>query len=158
MADKGKGNKLIKEQVHDPYMAKGKPTEPTVCPQCKTVFSDGRWQWIDPVPEGSNEESCPACRRIKDNIPAGFLKLGGEFFKKHREEILALARNKEESEKAEHPLKRIMNIEDDGEDGVVITFTDMHLPRGVGEAVKSAYEGDLDIQFSDDIVRASWTR
>lgn len=155
----GRRDKFIKEREHDPYMARQKLTEPTVCTKCGAVFSSGRWQWADSIPEGANEDLCPACRRIRGRVPAGFLTLSGEFFKAHRDEILRLVRNKEESEKAEHPMKRLMDVED-REDGVVITFTDTHLPRGAGEAVRNAYEGELEINCTEEagIVRVSWTR
>ena len=155
----GRGDKLIKEQEHDPYMARLKLTEPTVCPKCKAVFSGGRWQWTDRVVSGANENLCPSCQRIRDKVPAGYLTLSGNFFEAHREEIMNLVRNKEESEKAQHPMKRLMEVED-REGGAVITFTDTHLPRGVGEAIQKAYEGKLDVHYTEEsnIVRVTWMR
>lgn len=152
-------DKLIKEQEHDPYMARHKPPEPTVCPKCKVVFSDGRWQWTDKVPSNAGEDLCPACRRTRDKVPAGLLTLRGEFFKAHREEIMRLVRNKEESEKAEHPMKRIMDVKDRDEE-TVVAFTDTHLPKGAGEAIRKAYEGELDIHYTEEagIIRVTWTR
>ncbi|MBD3612464.1 MAG: hypothetical protein HUJ13_08675 [Hydrogenovibrio crunogenus] len=47
----GKGNKLIKEKIHDPYMARCKLVEPTVCSECGVVFSAGRWQWMENAPD-----------------------------------------------------------------------------------------------------------
>jgi hypothetical protein len=40
----------------------------------------------------------------------------------------------------------------------VATFTDVHLPPGVGEAIDSACEGELDIKYTDEagIVRVIW--
>jgi len=160
IARHGRRDRLIKERVHDPYMSRAKLPEPTVCPECKAVFADGRWQWQSSVPEDANETLCPACRRIREKVPAGFLTLSGEFFKEHLDEIMNLVHNKVESQKAEHPVKRIMDIEalDDG--SVVITFTDTHLPHGVGEAIESAYEGELDIHYTKEagIVRVTWVR
>lgn len=40
-------------------------------------------------------------------------------------------------------------MRDAGNEDVVTTFSDMHLPRGVGEAIESAYEGDLDIHCTE---------
>ena len=152
-------DRLIKENVHDPYMTRLKLPEPTLCPSCQAVFRSGRWQWLSPVPRDVNEEHCPACRRIGDKVPAGILTLSGEFFAEHREEIMNLVRNKEETEKAQHPLKRLMTVEDQGNSSV-LTFTDTHLPRGVGEAIQRAYEGELDIQYTKEsnIVRVTWSR
>ncbi len=159
IAKHGRGDRLIKEQVHDPYMARLKPAEPTVCPKCKAIFSNGRWQWSDSVTCDANENLCPSCQRIRDKVPAGYLTLSGNFFETHRAEIMNLVRNKEESEKAQHPMKRLMGVEDQ-KGSAIITFTDTHLPRGVGEAIEKAYEGTLDVHYTEEsnIVRVTWMR
>lgn len=159
MAKHGRGDRLIKERIHDPYMTRAKLPEPSVCPDCKVIFAGGRWQWTTELPAQANEELCPACRRIRDRVPAGFLTLGGTFFKDHREEILNLIHNKVDSEKRQHPMKRLMGMEEQ-DDKLVITFTDVHLPRGVGEAIARAYEGDLDMNYESEstIVRVTWER
>ncbi len=153
-----RGDRLIKERVHDPYKSKSKLPEPTICPECQAVFQEGRWTWAE-IPSKANQELCPACQRINDRVPAGFLTLSGEFFQAHKVEIINLIRNKEESEKTHHPLKRIMAIEEQGNE-TVITFTEIHLPRGAGEALKGAYEGELDYQYTDEasILRVWWRR
>ena len=38
-------DRLIREQIHDPYKTRLKLAEPTVCSQCGAVFLKGRWQW-----------------------------------------------------------------------------------------------------------------
>lgn len=160
VARHGRQDRLIKEKVHDPYMTRSNPTEPTVCPECGVVFSSGRWQWLPDVQEGANKELCPACQRIHDNVPAGFLTLSGTFFDEHRDEIMRLVHNKEEEQKAQRPMKRLMGVEKQDDGGVVITFSDVHLPRGVGEAIERAYEGELDIHYTKEagIVRVYWQR
>ncbi len=155
-----RGDRLIKERVHDPYMDDANPPEPTLCTDCGAVFANGRWTWVPSPPEAPERGLCPACRRIRDRVPAGVLTLSGEFFDGHREEILNLVHNKVQAQTRQHPMKRIMSIEDDETDGIVIWFTDRHLPRGVGEAVHSAYEGDLEIKYTEEaqLVRAAWSR
>lgn len=156
---RGRQDRLIRELVHDPYLARSKPKEPTVCPDCGVVFAEGRWQWLAELPEGAHSEMCPACRRVHDKVPAGYLHLGGEFFRAHRDEILRLVHNKVEYENSQHPMKRLMAVEDD-DDGALLTFTDMHLPRGAGDAIRDAYEGELEIQDARDAgnVRVYWRR
>lgn len=156
----GRRDRLIREHIHDPYKPRGQLKEPSLCPQCGVIYSQGRWQWLTGKPTDAEDVLCPACRRIQDRVPAGFLTLGGEFFAAHSEEIMKLIHNKVEQQKTRHPMKRLMNIEDQESGEVVVTFTDIHLPRGVGEAIESAYEGELEIQYTEEagIVRAVWKR
>src|SRR5271167_2546040 len=63
-------------------------------------------------PGGGHEEPCPACRRINDRFPAGVVELRGAFGIQQKEEILRLARHQEEAEKSEHPLNRIIKIDE----------------------------------------------
>jgi NMD protein affecting ribosome stability and mRNA decay len=150
---------MFEERVHDAYKAKHKLPEPTVCPQCGAVFHEGRWQCL-PVPADAHQEPCPACHRIHDHFPAGFVTLQGEFFLAHREEIMHLAHNVEEHERTEHPLKRIMEIEEKDDGATLVTTTDIHLARGIGEAIHHAYQGDLEFHYNPQeyLLRVSWTR
>jgi len=77
----------------------------------------------------------------------------------HREEILRLVRHAESKAKAEHPLERIMDIKE-AADHTVVTFTDSHLVHGVGEALRHAYHGELESQYTDegDLLRVAWSR
>lgn len=142
----------------DPYRKTRKPQGPTLCPTCQAVFAEGRWTWDRP-PEDASQEKCPACQRIQDQFPAGYVTIKGEFFNEHRDEIIALITSKEDREKAEHPLQRIMAIEDVRE-GLQVTTTDSQLARGIGEALHDAYKGDLKLRYSRDenLLRAIWKR
>lgn len=155
-------DRMIQEAEHDPYKVRKQLPDPTACPECGAMYRDGRWVWGAP-PVGANEYTCPACQRARDGQPAGILTLEGDFLKAHREEILGLARNVEEREKGQHPLKRILELrEEGGDDGpaTVITTADPGLARNIGDAVESAYEGDLEIQYSEGehLVRVYWRR
>ena len=92
-------------------------------------------------------------------MPAGELTLGGTFFADHRQEILNLIHHAESEARAEHPLERIMEIEE-REERTVITFTDAHLAHGIGEALRHAYQGELDSRYTDEdaLLRVSWSR
>ena len=59
----------------------------------------------------------------------------------------------------EHPLKRTMDVEKRS-DFRLLTFTDAHLARGIAEALRHAYQGEVDLRYTrDDVVlRATWTR
>lgn len=149
---------LQKEYVHDTYKSRGKLPEPTVCPRCGAVFHKGRWSWAR-RPAQAHVEICPACRRIEDKYPAGILNLSGLFLKTHKEEILNVVHHQEEEAKREHPLCRIIGIEE-LEEGIVITTTDTHLPRRIGEALWHAYHGELSLHYSEDarLTRMIWKR
>lgn len=152
-------DRLIRERVHDPYKTRLKLKEPTVCPTCGAVFRAGRWHWEQARPDGAHEEMCQACHRTNDKYPAGEVTLEGSFLRAHRDEILNLARNVEKSVKAEHPLHRIMAI-DEAEGRIVITTTDIHLPRRIGQAVFDAYKGAFDFSYDEEgyFIRVAWSR
>jgi len=126
-----KKDRSVRARKHDLYKAKGKLLEPSVCRECKAVYHKGRWTWA-PVPAKSHALLCPACERIRDGAPSGVLLLIGEFVASHREEVLGLARNEEARVKAEHPLARIIKIEDQAEapEGVVISPRPTPISRG----------------------------
>jgi NMD protein affecting ribosome stability and mRNA decay len=151
-------DRLPLETVTDSYKAKGKLSEPTVCPDCGAVFQAGRWQWLA-KPEDAHQTTCPACHRIRDHFPAGYVTVAGDFFDKHEKEIMQLIQNRETQEKAEHPLQRIMAIEKTKE-GTLVTTTDIHLARGIGEALHHAYQGELELHYNKDqnLLRVSWSR
>ena len=105
------------------------------------MYRDGRWQWAD-RPSGAHEALCQACHRINDDFPAGVVTLSGTFVTAHRDEILHLVRRQEAVEKPEHPFNRIIAVKDEAE-AIVVTTTDLHLPRRIGEALKAAFDGVL---------------
>jgi NMD protein affecting ribosome stability and mRNA decay len=110
-------------------------------------------------PAQAHEEMCPACQRVRDQNPAGFLALSGRFLQEHKEEILNLVRNEEQDENAEHPLHRIVQIEEET-DGIVITTTDLHLPRRIGDALHRAHQGETSFHYIEEgsIRRVHWKR
>lgn len=151
-------DRLIKERRHDNYQAQGKWKEPTLCTECGALFAKGRWAWKK-RPKQANPATCPACRRIAGNYPAGYLDISGGFFEKNQDEILNLVRNTEEQEKRLHPLERIIAIRG-GEDHTLVTTTGIHIARRIGEALSRSYKGTFSFQYGDgeQSIRASWQR
>lgn len=151
-------DRTVQEYQHDTYKLRGKLKEPTVCPECGAVFHRGRWTW-GPRPAEAHEALCPACHRIRDKYPKGLLTIAGPFLADHREEILGVVHNTEAKEKAEHPLSRIMAIEQQDET-LVVSTTDTHLPRRIGEMLHHAYQGEFRVHYDEgeQFVRVKWER
>jgi hypothetical protein len=154
----GRKDRLIKEKRHDTYREYGKWPEPTQCPECWAVFVNGRWVWQEP-PAETNHILCPACRRIADRHPAGYLEIKGAFFAEHRHEVLNLVRNVEKQEKEARPLERIIAITAE-ENRTLVTTTGVHIARRIGEALGRAYKGELSFQYPDaeQSIQVSWQR
>lgn len=154
-------DQLRQEREHDSYRQQGKPSEPAACPECGASFHAGRWQWGE-KPEHAAALLCPACQRIRDDFPAGFVDVGGAFFVEHRLEILSLIQHHMQKERAEHPLARIMGINENanGDGGVLITTTDLHLARDIGDALHKAYHGELEFHYNEaeKLLRVHWRR
>ncbi|UCH73630.1 MAG: hypothetical protein JSU82_15010 [Rhodospirillales bacterium] len=152
-------DRRIRERVHDPYKTRVKLPDPTICPGCGALFHNGRWQWSDHAPADANAETCQACNRLADKYPAGTVTLTGDFVDAHRRELLQLIRNQEAMEKGERPLHRIMAV-DKTPGEIVVSTTDIHLPRRIGEAVQRAFNGKLDYRYEEEayFLRVCWTR
>jgi NMD protein affecting ribosome stability and mRNA decay len=142
----------------DPYLAHGKIKGSARCPDCGAVSFRGRWSWRA-APATAKEHRCPACQRVHDRVPAAYLTLRGAFVRSHEKEIMGLVRNVESRERKEHALKRLMDTER-RKDDIVLTFTDAHLARAVGEALHHAHHGKLVLEYTkqDVMLRAFWTR
>jgi NMD protein affecting ribosome stability and mRNA decay len=151
-------DRIFDDKRHDPYQAPGKYKEPTRCPDCNAVFHNGRWGSAS-APQGAHKVLCPACLRMRDKLPAGSVTITGVFFDAHRDEVLALVNHVAARERKEHPLHRIMHVEETA-DGLVVTTTDIHSPQRIAEALKHAYQGDFKLRYGHDeyTVHASWRR
>ena len=105
---------------------------------------------------GASEHLCPACHRIKDKYPAGHVTLEGKFLAEHRDEIMQLVHNEEARAKAEHPMERIMAIEQDG-GKTVMTTTDLHLAAPHWRCPASRLPGHARHQVFEERVSGSRT-
>ena|SRR5215469_9907855 len=144
------------DHIRDPYQLRQNLSDHTIRPQCGALYHNGRWQWAL-RPEEGPEVLCSACRRINDKSPAGIVTFHGGFAPQQVNEIVHLARHQEEAEKSEHPLNRIISVDEEAE-GIVIYTPDIHLPRRIGEAAKRAFHGTLQEHFDKGgyFVRIDW--
>jgi NMD protein affecting ribosome stability and mRNA decay len=149
---------IFKEKPKDPYRNTQKLQEPTVCSECGALFASGRWCWQTMPDNTVNQTLCPACQRITDNYPAGFIELGGDFFWEHYDEIINLVINTEEMEQNQHPLERIIKItKRDGK--TLITTTGLHIARRIGDAIYNSYQGCLEYNYAaKHLIRVNWQR
>jgi NMD protein affecting ribosome stability and mRNA decay len=150
-------DQLLQQAVHDNYKTKGKLPEPTLCQDCGAVYHGGHWQWL-PKPKDAFQTCCPACHRIRDHFPAGYVSLSGDFFTAHEQEVLQQIHHHEEKEKTSHPLQRIMDIVKTAH-GTMVTTTDIHLARGIGDALHHAYRGELEFHYNPEqnLLRVIWS-
>jgi hypothetical protein len=131
-----------------------------VCPDCGASYRKGRWTW-EAAPADAQRQRCAACERAADRFPAGVVTAEGAFAAAHREDLIGLVRNVEQRERDEHPLKRVMRLEETS-GGFVVETTDAKLARSLGRALHKAYAGTLDEPPTDaepeNLVRVRWTR
>ncbi len=149
-------DEIVPEAGGDPYRDSHKHARCT-CPECGATFIDGRWTWKATSDVGESH-LCPACARIRDSYPAGFLSLRIPPQAAHRKELLDLVANEAEAERREHPLNRVITTEDRGTE-IMITTTDDHLPRRIGRAIEHAFGGKLHVRQEPGApaVHVTWT-
>ena len=147
-----------KGKTGDAYHAERKSSDAMVCKQCGVTSFGGKWSWKGPPLADVREGLCPACQRIRDRYPAGFLELHG-LHPDEKEEVRNLVRNVETSEKAEHPLERLMEVRDEGE-ALIVTTTGMHLGRAIAGALGRRFRDRVSIDYprEDNRIRVTLRR
>lgn len=152
------------ESYDDPYIVDECLPENTVCTGCGSVYASSRWYLKEMVPprkrEGPVHEAvCPACRKQRQKMPGGILRLTGAFVEEHADEILNLIRNESNKAQTVNPLERIIDMQSES-DQVLITTTNEKLAQRIGKAVHKAYSGTIEYQFVQDskLARVNWHR
>ena len=144
---------------NDAFRPDRKAAGTILCQRCGAVFRRGRWTW-GAAPASAVRRRCPACQRIDEDYPAGYIAISGAFLKLHGKEVIARVRQCEAQEKTNHPLERIMTIQDAGALGLLVTTTSVHLARLIGHALRSAFKGTLRKTYNrgDNVLRVRWNR
>ena len=150
------------DTIDDPYQPREKLPEPTMCTDCGAIYHNGHWQWkVTPaITNGTAKIThCTACRRIRDDLPAGYVTISGEFAQQHRDEVKNLIRHVEAHKKWEHSMQRIMSIQEEAGKLLIMT-TDIHLARAIGDALEYAYKGELDFLYNkaEYLLQVQWRR
>lgn len=152
------------ESYGDPYIDSEHLHDNTACKICGAVYMSGRWYAGEDHPKPAHnakhyETICPACRKFRDHVPGGVIKMSGNFIWAHRDEILNLIRNESNSALKDNPLERVMTLETVG-DEVHITTTNEKLAQRIGRALHKAYNGEIEYKWSEDnkLARINWHR
>ncbi|RQR46114.1 MULTISPECIES: BCAM0308 family protein [unclassified Burkholderia] len=151
-------DKRMQPHTKDSYREPKRPAGDRICEGCGAVCDAGRWTWYA-TPLDRRQLECPACKRMRENVPAGELVLQGAYLSAHRSTILELLRHQADLETSEHALERIMDI-DTSADSLIVRTTGVHMVRRLGEALLHAHHGDLALDYRDgeDVLRAHWKR
>jgi hypothetical protein len=139
---------MVQPKEHDTYKAKAKPSGAMVCDTCSVVFHGGRWFWGSPPLTDEHGGLCPACKRIRDRYPAGTIRLDASFLE-HRKEVLRMIARVEEVEKEEHPLERLMGVEE-SDDGITLTTTGIHLARRITNKLERRFHKQARIRYPEE--------
>jgi hypothetical protein len=147
------------------------PPEPAICEICGDIYADRRWSKPADARgtrkhlhfRPANKVVCPACKRVREGVPSGFLHLEGEFLAAHRDEIERLVRNEAERASEDNPLARIMKWEPGEKErrgSLTVTTTTEHLAQRLGRAVEKAYNGKVRYDFSHEnkLAHVWWRR
>ena len=151
-------DRLIQEKRKDVYLDTSTLPAESICTNCGAIFSNGRWLWKE-TSNTTKKTVCPACKRIIDNYPAGYIELKGRFFGDHKNEISNLIMNTEKIEKKDRPLERIMSMKFNNSHAV-LTTTGIHIARRIGEALARSYQGNFSFQYGEGekSIRVYWER
>ncbi|MGQ3685969.1 MAG: BCAM0308 family protein [Candidatus Loosdrechtia sp.] len=163
-------NKHIRDRLkneNDPYLppkGSGLP-EVSICQDCTAVYHKKKW-FLDSKLYKEKKKlkdvhwiTCPACKRIKERVPGGVITLKGDFLKQHKQEIMNLIHNEDEHSKKYNPLKRIMKIDDRGNE-VEIQTTTGRLALRLGTILFRAYDGEVEYKKHENwkSMRVEWRR
>lgn len=159
MKDKGKNTvpgprkdrraRMVKPHEHDPYARRAKSGDARVCDSCGLVNHAGRWYRGAPPLTNVTGGLCPACERTRDRYPAGTIRLHHSLVDAYRDEFVNLVRNAEQAVCDEHPLERLMEVKDEG-DQVVVTTTGVHLARRIAGRLKRRFGEAVRVRYPEE--------
>jgi hypothetical protein len=153
------------ERSTNVYLPKKGLKEEAICSRCRLVYRNKRWCMDESEAQRLLADShvrrgtCPACRRMEDNLPAGIATFSGDYFLQHEVEILDLIKNEESRSRIKNPLGRVMEIAQDG-NHLTVSTTEDKLAQKLGKEVYRAHKGELRYQWAHDqkMVRVNWVR
>lgn len=165
-----------KEHVGDPYASHYPKTGFAICPECQSVYFHKRWTLPQPTegtiipqsPRASRKAGkplmmpefflCPACQKIRDGYPEGYVSIQWPNWLTHKAEIMGLIHNEEKRASHVNPLERIMAIHTRS-GGVDIETTTEQMAQRIGRDLVRAFHGKVQYKWShkDKLARVQWT-
>jgi hypothetical protein len=141
----------------DSYAAEAKVADSLVCDDCNVVQHGGRWYWGAPPFGEAVGGLCPACRRVRDHCPAGTIRLPLDLAV-DRDEVVGHVHRLAAAETKEHPLERVIAIED--HDGVMcITTTGIHIARRLTRWLERRVKAAPKIHYTEQHeLHVEWQR
>lgn len=174
----------VRRNVHDADISfpNGTHEDGAVCSHCSARYHNHHWSLPAATPTkkaangaaphgdatngasgkshpGGHRVLCPACRKAEEKDPGGIVRLSGDYWHQHRDDILNLIRNEEKKAMGHNPIERILQIEE--ADGyLVVQTTNEKLAQRLGRAIHKACHGDVEYKWSEDtkLVRVEWRR
>jgi hypothetical protein len=144
------------------------PAEPAKCGLCGAVYSERRWTLAAARRKPGKHRRwrpgaitvCPACKKKREGLPAGFVVLSGKFLASSGEQIERLIRNEADRAAVDNPLAQVMNRITDEQGRVVFATTTEHLAQRLGHALEKAFAGEVRFDFSHEnkLARVYWHR
>jgi len=149
------------DESPDPYLNEQPAKEPAVCSECGNIYHNKQWYLPGQVEikgeEVDEEFVCPGCMKVSDNYYFGELLVSGKFMVPHSDEITHLIDNEVDRAQEKNPLQKVVEATEE-EGKVVIRTTNGKLAERLGRALKKAYEGELEIDKSEQTTRVFWER
>lgn len=148
-----------KDHIH-----KDEHSLPRICSSCGAISVQKRWFYDDgrkeEIVQGGRFEysSCPGCSAARDEEVGGIVVLSGSFLNGRTEEFKNAIRHEEERQQADNPSSVIINMSSTP-DSIVIRTANPFLALRIGKRIRQAYDGELDIVWTDDrLTRVYWSR
>lgn len=152
-------------RVEDPYRPE-EGQEASICTECQALYQNKRWFFDAKLAQklsGTDKVKqvvCPTCRKVKEHYPEGYLTVSGDFFQEHKDEVITLLNNEAARVSGRSVLDRVITMEEESTNQLVVKTTTEKLAQHLGRAVYRAYKGELNFRWSETnpLVRVYWSR
>ncbi len=137
------------------------------CAECRAVYYNKSWhndeRRYKVLSQNPNlARTCPACRKTALDLPEGIVTLSGldNLPPERVQELFDLVRNIGDRARKRDPLDRIIKFTNKNSEAVVYT-SENQLAAAIGNEIRRAFGGDLNVDFSrrshdKSIARVVW--